>query len=240
MVNLPSYKGAHLDNLLRFGYYRMTNDMQTCQYIINEHYQLLNVLWARYKVDEANNPLEHKLFKRNRRFKIVLSDFILNDEILALGQKYCNFRPFEVKFEASYFLNHDGVNLFDTRTIQIYDGTKLIAVGYFDEGLDAIMGLKNIYDPEYAKYSLGKFMMLCKMQYCKQRQIQFYYPGYIACESTIFDYKLFFNPECIQLMINGYWMDFTLYGSKDQASLAQIMKYELKIREDNLDDEWVD
>lgn len=240
MVNGPNYKGANLDTLLSQGYYRMTNDMQSCEYIITENYELFNVIWARYRVDEALNPLTHKVLKQAKRFRIVLSDFVLDDEILTLGQKYCDFRPFEVKFEASYFTNEHGVNLFDTKTIRIYDQNKLIAVGYFDEGLSAIMGLKNIFDPEYAKFSLGKMMMLIKLQYCKQRQLEFYYPGYIACESNIFDYKLFLNPECIELRINHYWMNFALYESKEHACSTQIMKYELRKREDNLDDDgWV-
>jgi len=115
----------------------------------------------------------------------------------------------------------------------VHDGDKLIAVGYFDEGLDAIMGLKNIFDPDYAKYSLGKLIMIYKMQYCIERQMSFYYPGYIACESDVFDYKLFFDKNAIQLKLNGYWINYNQFESKKDACSAQYMRYELKRRDES-------
>ena len=106
-------------------------------------------------------------------------------------------------------------------------------VGYFDEGLDAIMGLKNIFDPEYAKYSLGKLIMIYKMQYCIERQISFYYPGYIACESDVFDYKLFFDKNAIQLKLNGYWINYNQFEDKEDACSSHYMRYELKRRDES-------
>ena len=49
----------------------------------------------------------------------------------------------------------------------------------------------NFYDPQYAKYSLGKFLMLCKIDYDQQTDRAFYYPGYLVVGNTKFDYKLF-------------------------------------------------
>ena len=236
MVQFNTFKGSNLDKLLAEGKYRMGTEMLTCDYIINEHYQLLNVIWARYLVNNAFSPLNHKVFKKAKNFAIKLSEFIITDEIRELAHKYCNSRDIEVNFDEKYFFNEHGINPFDTKTILIYDENKLIAVGYFDEGLDCIMGLKNLFDPDYHKYSLGKLMMLIKMQYCIERQISYYYPGYIACESDIFDYKLFFQAESIELKINGYWINFAHFESKQHACDTQVMKYELKRREDNLDE----
>ena len=236
MVQFSTFKGGILDKLLAEGKYRMGTDMLSCDYIINEHYQLLNVIWARYLVDNVANPLNHKIYKKSKNFTVKLTDFVLTDEIRELAQKYCNSRVIEVNFDENYFYNEFNINPFDTKTILIYDNQKLIAVGYFDEGLDCIMGLKNLFDPDYHKYSLGKFIMLLKMQYCIEHQIRYYYPGYIACESEVFDYKLFFNAEAIELKINGYWINFAHFESKEHACETQVMKYELRRREDNLDE----
>ncbi len=236
MVQFSTFKGGILDKLLAEGKYRMGTDMLSCDYIINEHYQLLNVIWARYLGDNVANPLNHKIYKKAKNFTVKLTDFVLTDEIRELANKYCNSRDIEVNFDENYFYNEFDINPFDTKTILIYDNQKLIAVGYFDEGLDCIMGLKNLYDPDYHKYSLGKFIMLLKMQYCIEHQIRYYYPGYIACESEVFDYKLFFNAEAIELKINGYWINFAHFESKEHACDTQVMKYELRRREDNLDE----
>ncbi len=236
MVQFSTFKGGILDKLLAEGKYRMGTDMLSCDYIINEHYQLLNVIWARYLVDNVANPLNHKIYKKSKNFTVKLTDFVLTDEIRELANKYCNSRDIEVNFDENYFYNEFDINPFYTKTILIYDNQKLIAVGYFDEGLDCIMGLKNLFDPDYHKYSLGKYIMLLKMQYCIEHQIRYYYPGYIACESEVFDYKLFFNAEAIELKINGYWINFAHFESKEHACDTQVMKYELRRREDNLDE----
>jgi arginine-tRNA-protein transferase len=236
MVQSLFFKGSYLDKLLAEGKYRMNNQMTTCDYIITENVELLNVIWARYLVYEVKDLLKHKIYKNAKKFKVTITDFILTDEIRELAQKYCDSRKIEVTFEDTYFLNEENINPFETKTLLVHDGDKLIAVGYFDEGLDAIMGLKNIFDPDYAKYSLGKLIMIYKMQYCIEHQISYYYPGYIACESDIFDYKLFFQAESIELKINGYWINFAHFESKQHACDTQVMKYELRRREDNLDE----
>ena len=40
---------------------------------------------------------------------------------------------------------------FDTKTIQIRDGEKLIAASYFDMGKLTMMDITNFYDPNYKK-----------------------------------------------------------------------------------------
>lgn len=228
MVKHSLYRGSTLDKLLAEGKYRMYNQMLGCDYIITENYELYNVIWARYLVYEVKDLLKSKIYKNAKRFKVSIHDFILTDEIRELAHKYCTSRDIDVTFEDSYFYNDDNINPFDTKTILVHDNDKLIAVGYFDEGLDAIMGLKNIFDPDYAKFSLGKLMMIYKMQYCIERQISFYYPGYIAIESPIFDYKLFFNKNIIQLKINGYWVNYAHFEDKEDACMAHFVRYELK------------
>ena len=233
MVQSINFRGSHLDKLLAEGKYRMNNQMTTCDYIITENIELLNVIWARYLVYEVKDLLKHKIYKNAKKFKVTITDFKLTDEIRALAQKYCDSRKIEVTFEDTYFLNEENINPFDTKTLLVHDGDKLIAVGYFDEGLDTIMGLKNIFDPDYAKYSLGKLIMIYKMQYCIERQMSFYYPGYIACESDVFDYKLFFDKNAIQLKLNGYWINYNQFENKEDASSAHYMRYELKRRDES-------
>ena len=61
MVQSINFKGSHLDKLLAEGKYRMNNQMTTCDYIITENIELLNVIWARYLVYEVKDLLKHKI-----------------------------------------------------------------------------------------------------------------------------------------------------------------------------------
>ena len=99
MVQSISFKGSHLDKLLAEGKYRMNNQMTTCDYIITENVELLNVIWARYLVYEVKDLLKHKIYKNAKKFKVTITDFVLTDEIKTLAQKYCDSRKIEVTFE---------------------------------------------------------------------------------------------------------------------------------------------
>ncbi len=58
-------------------------------------------------------------------------------------------------------------------------------------GKNYVAGIKNIYHPEYCKYSLGKCLMILTYRFCKVNNIEWYYPGYLVPGHTKFDYKLF-------------------------------------------------
>ncbi|MCB0579373.1 MAG: arginine-tRNA-protein transferase, partial [Phaeodactylibacter sp.] len=51
----------------------------------------------------------------------------------------------------------------------------------------SIMG---IYDPDYNRHSLGFFTMLMEIDFCMQRGMEFFYPGYVVPGYSRFDYKL--------------------------------------------------
>ena len=82
---------------------------------------------------------------------------------------------------------------FDTYEIDIYDDDQLIAVSFFDEGHNSLMGLLAIFDENYAKYSLGIFSMMLEIEYAKITNRKWYYPGYVHEVPSIYDYKLRFG-----------------------------------------------
>jgi arginine-tRNA-protein transferase len=90
-------------------------------------------------------------------------------------------------------------DLFESEVIEIRDEHKLIAAGIFDNGHNSIAGIMNFFDPAYKKYSLGKYLMLLKMQHAIKNGKAFYYPGYIAYNYKKFDYKLFPNQHLAEI-----------------------------------------
>ena len=199
------FNGALLDNFLAQGCYRMRQDIFTTDLIWDNH-KIYNVFWLRYPL--ANFYFDKKpqrLFTTNSPFEINTRDFSVNKEIKELYKLYLD----KVNFDApptlqdfllgETFIENVDHNLFDSEIIEIRDGGKLIAAGIYDKGSTAIAGIMNFYDPAYRKYSLGKYLMLLKMQNAIKNKIQFYYPGYIAYGYNKFNYKLFPNPRLAEI-----------------------------------------
>jgi arginyl-tRNA--protein-N-Asp/Glu arginylyltransferase len=199
------FKGTVLDNFLASGCYRMRQDIFTTDLVWDNH-TIYNVFWLRY-------PLTHfyfdkkpqKLLAANNTFEITTRIFSINKEIEALYQIYFDKVNFDAPPSMQDFLFGEtftggfGHNLFDSEIIEVRDNGKLIAAGIYDKGSTAIAGIMNFYDPAYKKYSLGKYLMLLKMQLAIKKEMQFYYPGYIAYKYNKFDYKLFPNPHLAEV-----------------------------------------
>ncbi|QEC67339.1 GNAT family N-acetyltransferase [Panacibacter ginsenosidivorans] len=199
------FNGALLDNFLAQGCYRMRQDIFTTNLIWDKG-NIYHVFWLRYPLADFyfdNKP--QKLLTANSFFEIGNRDFFIHTEIEELYKLYLDKVNFDAPPTMQDFLFGEAFtagfhhNLFDSAIIEIRDGAKLIAAGIYDKGSEAIAGIMNFYDPAYRKYSLGKYLMLLKMQYAIENQLQFYYPGYIAYGYNKFDYKLFPNPHLAQI-----------------------------------------
>jgi arginine-tRNA-protein transferase len=89
-------------------------------------------------------------------------------------------------------------NIFNTHIMNVYDGEKLVAAGFFDIGTHAAAGICNFYDPEYRKFSLGKFLYLSQVLYCIEQRMTYFYPGYITPGLPMFDYKVDMHPASVE------------------------------------------
>ena len=84
----------------------------------------------------------------------------------------------------------------------------MIAAGFFDLGKMSAAGITCIYHPAYKKYSLGKYLMYLKMAFCKEQQLQYFYPGYVVPGYNSFDYKLEIGKSAIEYFdtYTGKWL----------------------------------
>lgn len=185
-------KGSELDICLSRGYFRSRQDVFTRQYVFfgGTYYP---AYWLR--IDLANvrfGPKQARLFRVNEQFSVRIKPFVLNQEAEELYSAYRNKLDF-TSFDSLEACLMGGATqtFFDTHIIELRDGNKLIAGGIFDAGERSIAGILNFYDPAYRKLSLGKYLMLLKIQYARLHQKAYYYPGYLAGGYSKFDYKLF-------------------------------------------------
>lgn len=187
-----------LDNFLKIGWYRMGQRMFTTDYIEDGERQH-RVVWIRYQLSIWNFH-HQKLIRRNKHFRVSVCPAADSAECDRLFAAYRNYVTFNTS--NSIFENMGGsfqFNAFNTQMTQIREGNKLVAAGYFDLGRDSAAGILNFYDPEYHKYSLGKYLIKIKTDFLKAGRFKWFYPGYISPTYKKFDYKVI-DGEAIEML----------------------------------------
>jgi len=242
LQSISPVKGEVLDEYLSKGFYRIRQYLFTTFFIDYEG-SLHDVFWLRTKIKSVQLSASAKRINRiNASFQLKVKPFVLTNEMEELFQLYRN----HVKFSHSNNLRENllgdaDTNIFDSKMIEIRDGKKLIAFGIFDEGAKSIMGIINVYHPQYHKYSLGKYLILQKLAYCAQHNLDYYYTGYIAIGLTHFDYKTYPDEHAVEaLLFEPYtWVPFANLGKEKLSAFGLLNQFELiKIDPNNSPDEF--
>jgi arginine-tRNA-protein transferase len=191
---------------------------------------------------KLENLKDLSIYKKNKKFNVTISDSFIDDDIEELYQRYRKNLKFEPSETVNLCLNGNSEILpmaeFHTKIIQIKDGNQLIAASYFDIGKLSMMDITNFYDPKYKKYSLSKYMMLLKMELGMNNGMHFYYPGYIALNTTIFDYKIFPTEDAMEVYIPDHekWFPFSDFGKVGLKPFGFYINYEIQDFFDSIDD----
>lgn len=194
-------KGIVLDKFLNAGWYRMGYKMFTTNFI-EDFDHIYPVYWLRYDVAKLKPQNFYQRLQRiNKIFTINIKSFELTEELEELHNRYFLDINFITTTSIGELMIDIENNIFDSKIIEIRDGKKLIAAGIFDLGANSIAGIKNIYHPDYKKYSLGKYLIFLKYQYCLQQQIKWYYPGYFAPANPKFNYKIEFDKNATEVCV---------------------------------------
>lgn len=198
----PAFLTGHqLDELLALGWYRMHQMVFTCSHIGQE--ELHRVHWLRYHINSITQRTSHrKIERRCKAFRTVIQDFSeIQKEHIELHIQYRAFIDFDGAESIQECLFGDEQmhhNIFNTKCISVFDGDKLIAGGYFDVGEIAVASILHFFHPNYARYSLGKWMILATLGYMRDNNLKLYYPGYVVQGVPKMNYKLFLGPTHAQ------------------------------------------
>jgi arginine-tRNA-protein transferase len=221
------FKGTMLDQYLSKGYFRMLYQLFTTNSIPNGTYgkstMMMPVFWLRTIVKKVQNSKSAiNIWKKCGRFQVAIKKAEITNEVDALYALYHK----QVEFDSADSCGEQlGCNPeespFDGLMVEVRDGEKLIAVGYFDKGENAIMGILNVYHPDYKQFSLGKFLMLQKIDFALANHFDYYYTGYIGTEVDTFDYKSFPDINAVEVLlpVEQEWKPFTEFDKN------QLKKY---------------
>lgn len=209
-IHYPSsMPGPMLDEYLDKGWYRMQQTIFTTDIIIKND-MVIPVFWLRFvlgKYEESKSS--RKIIAANRNFSVRLKKGKITNEAEELYVHYRTHVDFDVSDSIRDYLTGESPDsIYNTHCYEVRDGKKLVACGYFDSGDNSIAGIMNIYHPDYRQTSLGKYLMLLKINYALQQAKKFYYPGYISTGITKFDYKLFPGKEPVEVYLTktGRWV----------------------------------
>lgn len=185
-----------LDEYLAKGWFRSSSSMYRARILYFEE-DLHEVINIRLPITDY---VPKKRFRRIKRrvennFQVLIQPFENNPDKERLYQhhKY-RFRGFLQKSLFHYLQGEEkerqGLSIFNTFEISIYDRETLIGFSLFDIGQSAIASILCVFDTDYASFSLGTYTMLKEIEYAQSLGFQYYYPGYVLHNTTLFDYKL--------------------------------------------------
>jgi len=218
-----SISAENLDSYLRLGWYRMGQSIFTTHFLCFGK-RFYSALWIRLNLFEHKfRKNQRKLMRQNgERFQIKYAPFQLTKEKEQLYWRYKKkFKGYLAGSLEESLLDGEEFNIYNTIEAQIYDQNKLIGLSFFDLGHNSASSIMGIYDPEYSQYSLGYYTMLLEMVYCQQKNIQFYYPGYVVPGYDRFDYKVRIGNVEVYQMDNWEWTPFVL-NDELQTPLAEM------------------
>ena len=154
--------------------------------------EVYDAIWLRVRLHDFATDKKYKILSgKNNRFRTEIKKAIITPAHEALYNLYKENIPFEGAPSLYSLLHGNGDrNVYNTWMINMYDGGVLIGTGCFDLGSTGAAGICSVYDPAYKKFSLGKYMIYEKMQYCKSENFNYFYPGYFVPGYPMFDYKL--------------------------------------------------
>jgi len=191
-----------LDGYLENGWFRMGQTIFTTNFL-NFKDQFYSAIWLRVILDEySEDKTQQKLFRQNADFRTEIGPALITSEKELLYEKYRKSVAFEPSTSLQNLLMGKvaTTSVFNTVEINLYDKDVLIAVGFFDPGATSAMGITSVYDPDYKKYSLGKYLIYLKINYCKQLNLRYFYPGYFVPGYSFFDYKLSIGKPALEFL----------------------------------------
>ena len=200
MVRISNIRSEALDRFLAAGWYRMHHTMFTTNFI-NEEDPSTRVFWLRYKVKNIRLGRHKEMLRRNSEFTAIYRGLVITQELNELYSAYHTHVDHECSDNLQGVLGIMDKPAFDSYLIEVRHHHKLIAAGIFDKGKDSIAGIVNFYHPDYKKHSLGKYLMLLKVQYCRDHQLEWYYPGYFGTDLPKFSYKLFLDKNATEVFM---------------------------------------
>lgn len=193
---IQGLRRADYDALLSMGWFRGTGIIYRSEVVCIDE-QVYGIRNIRFPVHAFSMRRSHaKLFRKNmNRFTLRVGTPRVDArrEELYRGHMH-RFKAFVHETLEDILLSPRMGAEIDAMELSVYDGEKLVAVSYIDVGESSMASILCLYDPAYARFSLGTLTMLLEIDMAKRLGLDYYYPGYVLDLPSGFDYKLELGP----------------------------------------------
>jgi leucyl-tRNA---protein transferase len=188
---------ARLDILLSGGWFRSSSSISRLQYLCMNG-AVGSIVNIRAKLEDYHFSKNFRkiLSQNKKRFKHIIRQITPIDhpkERLYQQQKD-KFDIFIMDSLQTFLYDYTNptFSIFNTYEVCVYDKDELVAVSFFDLGIQSVASIIGLYDDDYHQYSLGTFTMLLEIEFAVAKGFSYFYPGYILLSERgiAFEYKL--------------------------------------------------
>lgn len=133
---------------------------------------------------------QRRVLKKNADLRSEITPARIDDALLAMFQRHKQRFTHNVPETLEAFIGPAPERgPCECRMIRVFEGERLIAASFLDVGQQAASSVYGLFEPEFAKRSLGIFTLLLEIEHCRQSGLQWLYPGYATHEPSAYDYK---------------------------------------------------
>ena len=206
-----------LDAYLGRAWYRMGQTIFTTHFLcFGRNYY--SALWIRLSLEgyAFRKSLRKVMRKNENRFQTIVRRGYIDIEKEKLYQYYkSSFNGLLAPTLKDSLLDGEEFNIYNTYEVAVYDGGELIALSYFDLGLESAASIMGIYHPAYSNYSLGIYTMLKEVEFAMEANLKYFYPGYVVPGYPRFDYKLRIGAVDYYQLSSASWQPYANLKPED-------------------------
>ncbi len=220
---------GELDAYLARGWYRMGQSIFTTHFLCFGR-SFYSAIWVRLALEgyQFSRSLRRIIRRNQARFRTEFRQASITAEKEKLYAKYrATFSGMLAPSLRDSLLDGDERNIYNTFEVAVYEGSKLVALSYFDLGANSAASIMGIYDPGHNNYSLGIYTMLMEIAFCMDNQLEYFYPGYVVPGYPRFDYKLRIGDVAWFDLSSGNWLPFCELAEEE----LPMRKMERKLQE---------
>jgi len=133
---------------------------------------------------------QRRVLAKNADLRWEIVPTALDDELRTMFQRHKQRFTHHIPDALESFLGPDPEHgPCECRMVRVFEGARLIAASFFDMGQTAASSVYGLFEPEFAKRSLGILTMLLEIKHCRDSGLRWLYPGYATHEPSAYDYK---------------------------------------------------
>ncbi|MDR0579611.1 MAG: arginyltransferase [Campylobacteraceae bacterium] len=176
----------------RFGLYFSRPNCKKCTECIN------------LRIDVKNFKFSHsakRIFKKNQNTQMIICEPSLTQKHLELYEKYHKFmsakkgwKYYELTPKSYFELHVAGCGRFGKEVLYFYEN-KMVAVDLIDFTDNGISSIYFFYDPDFFKFSLGRYSIYQQILLAQRKGLDWIYLGYYVKECPSLVYKAEYEPH---------------------------------------------